>query len=178
MINSTSIENHKFPNTKSLLLHHQNSLDGDVEEEDTEHPHWMKNVLSTTSQNDRNENQVLKFQSKDHRNSSNYFALDEFCGDFKNNKLCPGSELNYQRYFTSHLKLNNNNNSISDNVDNLKSNHLNQLGIRENSSRHHTPKHIKRHRDIEVIILPPGTRKLFQIKVFIIISYQLFYFIL
>ena len=169
-------------NVSKYIENNINDDDGGENIDNEDHPSWMSNGLTTQqSQNDRNENQDLKFQSKIHRNKSNYFGIDEYSGDFKNNKKCPGSELHYMRYFTTKLKFENNPHSNSlFKVNQLKSNHLINLGIREDNMNSTTtittPKNIKRYRDTEVLVLPSGTRKLFQIKVFLFLfSSQSYY---
>lgn len=121
--------------------------------------HWIPSSQSSRDNRDRTGKEILKFQSKEHRYTSNYFGIDEFSGDFKDDELCPGSAFRYQRYFNS---------KISSTSRHLKSSKV-QVDpaptSRGGSIIDSVPIPSKRYHDSEVIVLPPGTRRQIIIKV-------------
>jgi hypothetical protein len=136
----------------------RNTMELDDDENDTP-PHWMRShgtqyPREGTSLDRANRKDLLKFQSKDHRSSSNYFGIDEFSGDFNDDNLCPGSELRYKRYFNSSATVKS---SLTSSA----------VGSKSQGESNFSVETVKttRYRDSEVIVLTPGSRRQIQIKV-------------
>lgn len=127
------------------------------EEDEVAPTNWMSSTQSSSKYTrDRTGKDVLKFQSKEHRYTSNYFGIDEFSGDFKDDELCPGSEFRYQRYFNAKIGP-----------------QIRSASTRENANQPRRISHLdsypmlpKKYHDSEVIILPPNSRRQILIKVF------------
>lgn len=110
---------------------------------------------------DRTGKETLKFQSKNHRYTSNYFGIDEFSGDFNNNELCPGSELRYRRYFSSNAG-----HKVTSTLDRPES-----LSKKYHGESDYSHQLSRTFRDSEVIVLTAGSRRQIQIKVPSILSF-------
>jgi hypothetical protein len=146
------------------------NIELDDDENDDTPPHWMRShgtLFPRDSLERTNRGDVLKFQSKDHRYSSNYFGIDEYSGDFNNEELCPGSELRYKRYFNSSVKnvRDQDNSSLSSSSTGAGAGAgVGSKASGENQVTHEAAK-TTRYRESEVIVLTPGSRRQILIKV-------------
>ena len=114
-----------------------------------------------------------KFQSNLFQNSSYYFDIDSFAGDFDSEDLCPGSQLRLQRFFIANspavidktLRSSHGTDCEYDGVNGyIRKQHRKEFSFNTKKNPAHDPKIGVRSRESDIVVLSPGSRKPFYLK--------------